>query len=140
MFLLLFLSGCTVFVRTNPVAPQHGKTIVDTTKFLAYTEVTPGYAKVVITRDAGFMGSGCHIAVMADDVVIGRFKAKDTATFYLPVTTQTMMVVPDPEGRGLCNPGMGWNPVKEKYELRADKTNYFRISLGAYRRPRLLPH
>lgn len=139
ILMTILLSGCTVFARTNSVAPQSGREIVDATKVLAFTEPTQGYAKVVITRDAGFMGSGCFIAVTADDVVIGRFKPKDTATFYLPATTEVMMVVPDPEGRGLCNPGMGWNPVEEKYVLRTDATNYFRISLGAYRRPRLLP-
>jgi hypothetical protein len=111
---------------------------VPTERLLAYTTAKEGYAKVSVTRDAGFMGGGCYVGLVVEGVLAARFDAGETAEFYVPTGDSNMAVVPDPQGRGLCS-GAGWYPVPEHYALKADRLNLFRISFGAYRRPRLLP-
>lgn len=44
----------------------------------------------------------------------------------------------DPDGNLLCGAD-DLNPVFETQQIRKDQENLFRISFGAWRRPRLLP-
>lgn len=136
MLAVLGCSGCTMFVHTLPVPYQAGKA-VPADRVLAYQEQASGYAHMVVTRDKGVMGSGCYIGVVIAGKLAGRFGPSETASFYVPANTTDMATVPDPKGRGLCK--LGWNPVPEHYVLKTDGLNLFRISLGAYRRPRLTP-
>ncbi|WP_157221438.1 hypothetical protein [Herbaspirillum sp. YR522] len=133
---LLSLSGCTAMVRTNQVDAEAAKP-VPTDRLIAYQINNPGDVVLEVTRDEGFMGGGCFIALEIEGVLAGRFDPEETATFYVPSITPKLRVIPDPYGRGLC--GIGWSPVDEHYDLRPAGRNAYRISLGAYRRPRLLP-
>ena len=136
-FIVATTSGCTVFVRTNPVAVASASRIPPD-RALMFQEKKPGSYLMTITRDEGFMGGGCFIGLEVDGKLSARFNPGDTASFYIPTATPAMQVVPDPLGQGLCGIG-GWTPVPENYVLKANQDNLFRISLGAYRRPRLLP-
>jgi hypothetical protein len=124
-------------VRTNPVAVSAAKQ-VPADRLLAYQERKPEYKTLLVTRDEGFMGGGCYIGLEIDGNLAGRFDPEETATFYIPSTKPEMRVIPDPFGKGLCSIA-GWTPVEEHYDLKVEQSNIFRISLGAYRRPRLLP-
>lgn len=132
----LLLSGCTVFVRTESV-PHETARPAPADRVLAYQEQKETYVPLVVTRDAGFMGGGCYIGVVIEGTLVARLDPGETATFYAPPGDTNMGAVPDPQARGLC--AMGWDPVPEHYVLKVDRPNLFRISLGAYRRPRLVP-
>lgn len=135
--LTMTTTGCTVFVRTNPVS----STVADQVPFdriLSYQEKTPNSFLITVTRDEGFMGSGCFLGLEIEGVLAGRFGREETATFSVPTSTPRIRVIPDPLGGGLCALAT-WNPVEENYQLKATQDNYFRISLGGSRRPRLLP-
>ena len=134
---VLCSASCTMFGATEPV-PRDTAKAVPPERILAYTDKKDGYVSVFVTRDAGIMGSGCYIGLVVDGTLAGRFGTTETAEFFLPVGESDMAVVRDPHGRGLCAIG-SWNPVPEHYVIRADAPNLFRISLGAWRRPRLLP-
>lgn len=130
-------SGCTMFVRTEPVAFEKTKP-VPAERVLAFQESRTGYAKVIITRDNGFMGGGCFLGVTANSVLIGRFDTEESATFFMPAGELEMAVVRDPSGKGLC--GINYSaPAVEKQTIKPETTNHFRISLRAYRRPQLIP-
>lgn len=130
-------SGCTAMVRTEAV-PQSAAKSVPTERLRAFQENHLNYALVTVTRDAGFMGGGCYIGLVVSGILAARFDPEETARFFIPAGKSEMAVVRDPEGQGLCSVG-AWDPVPEHYELKQDGQNLFRISLGAYRRPRLLP-
>ena len=57
------LSSCTLLGRTEPVPRSAGKP-VPPERLLAYTEKKDGYVSFAVTRDAGFMGSGCFIGLV----------------------------------------------------------------------------
>ena len=130
-------SGCTAFVRTNATSHSTANE-VPTDRMLAYSEQKEGYASMTVTRDEGFMGGGCYLGLVISGTIAARFDPKETATFFIPPGETSMAVVPDPQRKGLCSVG-GWDPVPEKYDIKIGATNLYRISLGAYRRPRLLP-
>jgi hypothetical protein len=131
------LSGCTVFVRTNQVSAISAAR-VPANRVLTFQEKLPNSFVLQVTRDEGFMGGGCYIGLEIEGYLAGRFDTGETATFYLPTSTPKISVVPDPFGRGLCGIA-GWTPVPENYVIKNSGSNLYRISLGAYRRPRLLP-
>lgn len=128
------LSACV----TTPVASQFAKPVPEE-RILAYKEYNPNYAKVIITRDAGSLHGGCYLGVMYRETLLARFDPEETATFYIPEGEWKFAVTRDPMGRGLCAGSLGFNPVIETQKIEKDKENIFRISLGFYRRPRLLP-
>lgn len=126
-----------MFVRTEAVGEVNAK-LVPKERVLAYQESKEGYATIVITRDAGFMGGGCYFGVTANSTLIGRFDTEESATFFMPPGEIEMAVVRDPDGRGLC--GITYDkPAVEKQTIKSDATKHFRISLRAYRRPQLIP-
>lgn len=133
----VMLSGCTAFVRTNQVSATAAQQ-VPADRVLAFQDKQLNSFVLQVTRDEGFLGGGCYIGLEIEGSLAGRFDTAETATFYLPTSTPKMSVIPDPLGKGLCGIA-GWTPVPENYVLKSSSPNLFRISLGAYRRPRLLP-
>ncbi len=129
-------SGCTAFVRTETISPDRA-TPIPSERIFAFQQQKPGDISLVVTRDHGFMASGCFVGLTIEGSLAARFNSEETATFFVPAGTTQMAVVPDPQAKGLC--ALGWDPVLENYELKATARNSFRISFGAYRRPRLLP-
>lgn len=129
-------TGCTMFARTNPVAVGSASK-ASSDRVLMYQEKVPEYFLMTVTRDEGIMGSACFIGLEINGKLAARFDPRETVSFYIPSATPALQVVRDPFGRGLCS--SEWTPVQETYELKAKQNNLFRISLGAYRRPRLLP-
>jgi hypothetical protein len=130
------LSGCTVFVRTESV-PHDSAEPAPAERVLGYQEHKDDYVPLIITRDVGFMGGGCYIGVVIEGTLVARLDPGETATFYVRPGETNMAAVPDPQARGLC--AAGWDPVLEHYVLKSDRPNLYRVSLGAYRRPRLTP-
>ena len=137
LIVVFICSGCTVFVRTNATPYADAKKL-PIERLLAYTEKKEGFAKLTVTRDEGFMGSACYIGLVISGTLAARFDPGETAEFFLPSGTANMAVVPDPQATGVCSVG-GWDPVPEQYIIKENMLNLYRISLGAYRRPRLLP-
>ncbi|AKX59736.1 hypothetical protein [Thiopseudomonas alkaliphila] len=129
-------TGCTLMVRTEPV-PTTMAVDVPAERHLAFTEEKPGYAKLVVVRDKGMMGGGCYMGVAIAGELAARLDTKEKATFYVPPGMTKMSAVADPQGRGLC--GSAWDYVIEEYDIKLDANNIYRISLGAYRRPRITP-
>ncbi|MFC3873288.1 hypothetical protein [Neisseria musculi] len=128
----LAASGCA----TAPVVSGMAKD-VPAERVLAYAEPREDYARVEITRDSGFLGSGCYLGVMYRQTLLARFAAGERAVFYIPEGDWNFAVVQDPRGRGLC--GISENPAIERQSIRKGQDNLFRVSSGPYRRPRLLP-
>jgi hypothetical protein len=130
-------TGCTALVRTEAL-PATKASQVPSSRLLAYQQEKAGDTRLIVTRDRGFMASGCFLALAIEGTIAARFDPEETATFFVPNGKVQMAVVPDPSARGLCSVN-SWDPVLDNYELKVDGRNSFRISLGAYRRPRVVP-
>lgn len=132
---LFSLGACTLFVRTAPPDAMDVRA-VPPDRILAYAAPAPGTGQVVVTRDAGALGGGCYLAVMAGTTLVARLDTEEQAVIWLPVGPNALAVAADPQGRGLCAIN-GFTPVVETHQVVADGITRLRLSLGAYRRPRL---
>lgn len=136
--LLLVLSSALLLTAcgSSPVVIQKAKPVPQE-RIMAYGEPNPDYAKVTIIRDEGFQGGGCYLGVMYKQTLLARFDTAEKADFYIPEGDHKFAVISDPYGRGLCSGS--WDPAVEVQHIRKDQDNIYRISLGPWRRPRLLP-
>lgn len=130
------LAGCAGFIKTNQVSVEQGVP-VPTDRLFAFREQAPNTVAVVVTRDSGFLGGGCYLAIEADRKLVSRMDTGEKVTFFLTPSTHELTVAPDPSGRGLCS--VGFEPVTEKYDIKASGSNRFRLSSRQYRRPELEP-
>lgn len=130
---LTLLCSCG-FIKTNEVADT-AAVRVPPDRVLANQFAERGTATFTITRDTGYLGGGCFLAVEIDRKLAARFDTGEMATFYVKPGRIELSVVGDPLGRGLC--GFVAAPVREIYELRTDKPIRFRLSSRQYRRPEL---
>lgn len=130
---VLTISACT----TSPISSDRAKPVPQE-RMLAYTEPNPEYAKVQIIRDQGILGSGCYLAVMYRQTILARFNTSEKGIFYIPEGDWKFAITMDPDGNLLCGTD-NFSPVFETQKIRKDQDNLFRISSGAWRRPRLLP-
>ncbi|QSI76821.1 hypothetical protein [Niveibacterium microcysteis] len=132
---VIALSGCAGTFSTNPVQVRSAKP-VPAERLLAFQEVVDGTVKVTVTRDSGFLASGCFVGLALNGELAARFDPEESAVFYVKPGVATMSAIPDPQGRGLCGAG-GWDPVIEQNTVEPGRPNLFRISFGMYRRPRV---
>ncbi|OOF56302.1 hypothetical protein BKK56_04030 [Rodentibacter genomosp. 2] len=131
---VVFVSACS----TSQVMKENASAVPQE-RLLAYQEYNPDYAKVIITRDSGFLGGGCYLGVRFRETDLARFDTSEMASFYIPEGDWNFAVTPDPKGQGLCSSAMGFNPAVETQHIAKDKKNEFRISSRIYRRPQLFP-
>jgi len=106
-------------------------------RLLAYQDKKAGYLPLIVTRDEGYLGSACYIGLEVNGTLAARLDLSETATFYAPPGELTLSAVGDSAGSGLCF--LSWQKVIEHYTLQPGEPNLYRISLGAYRRPRVVP-
>lgn len=129
---LIATAGCT----TSPISSKAAKPVPKDRMFALNTP-GPGLVKMTVTRDSGLLGSGCYVGLALAGQFVARFDPEESADFYVTPGPVQMSAVPDPEGKALC--AAGWDPVIEKYLVTAEGSNLYRISLGMYRRPRVIP-
>jgi hypothetical protein len=56
---------------------------------------------LVVTRDSGFVGSGCFIGVYIDGELAAKFDPRETTKFYVPIG-ERIIGIGNPGGAGLC--------------------------------------
>lgn len=89
------LAGCS----TSAVPPSQA---VKSTKVFAYqsTPKTP-FGTLTVTRDAGFISSGCDMAVFVNGQLAAKLATKETATFKIPAGE--VIVGAGIVGSGICS-------------------------------------
>lgn len=127
---MLVLVGCA----TTPVSPASA-TRVPTARLFAFQDPTPERnATIIVTRDSGFLGSGCFFSFTINGVHAARFDVGETARFYVPPGEVLLRNGRDQMGRGLCAFEKDhW--VQRETVLRAGETKYFRLSLDGSGQP-----
>lgn len=123
-FIAAMLTGCS----TTPI-PASSASRVPTGRLLAFQEKTPtSTATIVVTRDEGFLGSGCNLAFLIDKVLAARLAPSETANFFVEPGEHLIRVARDPQGAGLCAIDTGSGATRETI-LRDQETKYFRLLL-----------
>lgn len=133
----IVLSGCAGFIKTNEVSSGRAESVPDE-RLYAFQERAAGLTRITITRDSGFLGGGCYLAIEVDRKLAARIDPAESASFFVPAGYRELSVTSDPMGRGLCG-AASFTPVRESYEITTDKVARYRLSLRRYRRPELEP-
>lgn len=126
VLLLSFVSGCA----TTPV--RHSDAIkAPQNRVLSYQDINDKTTSVVvITRDEGFLGSGCYCAVFINTILAARLNPAETVKFYVEPGEIVLKVGRDPQGKGLCALGQDEWTQRETI-LRPHETKYFRLTIDA---------
>lgn len=86
-------------------------------------------AAIVITRDMGFIGSGCYYSVFINGKLSARLDPGETSKFYVEPGEIVLKVGRDPQGKGLCV-GIGQDEwTQRETVLRAEETKFFRLMI-----------
>ncbi|ROM84887.1 hypothetical protein V5F23_09895 [Pseudomonas sp. WP18] len=115
------LAGCS----TSAVSPSEAKP-VPKDRLLSFTvQPKEPYGTVVVTRDTGFMGGGCFVAVHVDGKLAARIDTGEVARFYLPVGDHLVGMGIDKQGGGMCS----WTDMLKEQSaiLKEGQVKRFRI-------------
>jgi hypothetical protein len=127
---ILVISGCA----TAPVSPASA-TRVPAERLFAFQDPAPERsATLIVTRDSGFLGSGCFYSFTVNGIHAARFGAGETAKFHVPPGEILLRNGRDQMGRGLCAVEKDLWTQRETV-VRAGETKYFRLSLDASGQP-----
>ena len=117
----VMLAGCS----TSPVSPEEAKPVPKDRLVSFTSKPKEAYGTVVVTRDNGFLGGGCFVAVHIDGKLAARIDTGEVARFYLPTGDHLVGLGIDKQGGGMCS----WtNMLKEQSAiLKEGQVKRFRI-------------
>ncbi|MFN6506313.1 hypothetical protein [Xanthomonas translucens] len=99
-------------------------------------DVTGG-ALLVVTRDAGFSGSACSVAVLIDGVVAATLEQGERVSFHLPAGEAILGI--RQAGSKLCGLAEDRMRRETSVSLPAGATKKYRIGIGASGEPFVAP-
>ena len=123
--LIFVITGCA----TTPVSPSTAKPVASDRLFAFQERTQTTNATVVVTRDKGFLGSGCYLSFFLSGTHAARFDVGETAQFHVEPGEILLRSGPDLMGQGLCGFGQDYWMQRET-TLRAGETKHFRLSIG----------
>ncbi|MNJ45740.1 hypothetical protein D3C77_408500 [compost metagenome] len=115
------LTGCS----TSPVSPEQAK-LIPADRLVSFTsKPNEAYGTVIVTRDTGWMGGGCYVAVHIDGRVAARIDTGEVARFYLPTGDHLVGLGIDKQGGGMCS----WTDMlkEQSASLKEGQVKRFRI-------------
>lgn len=116
---LLVLSGCASY-QGDEVHP------VPSDRLLAYQQSGKDSVQVDVTRDVGYLGGGCYVAITIDHEVAARIGKGESASFHVPAGKHVVGIIGDKDGDGLCSKAMLRRELLVSLEPGQD--NAFRIN------------
>ena len=114
-FALAMLAGCA----TSPL-PSDKADPVPSSRLFARQKQTVGDAVLVVTRDTGFVGSGCNTTISIDGVKSAEISSGETAKFYVSAGDHIISA-------SSCGSGL----KEREASLKAGSTKRFRISIDS---------
>lgn len=94
----VLLTACS----TLPVENFDRKQLPEDRKMAFQNPNDQNNAKIIVTRDSGFVASACYYAFWVDGILAGRFAPKESTTFYIPSGERVFKFGRDPIGKGAC--------------------------------------
>lgn len=124
LFVSLTLAGCA----TTPA--DHSKARpVPADRLVGFQSLVDGPSgTLVLTRDKGYLGSGCYAGFFVNEELAARIDNSETATFTVPTGELVLRVGGDPSGRGLCALSKEhW--TQRETTFRSGEKKFFRLSI-----------
>ncbi|WP_071554131.1 hypothetical protein [Pseudomonas frederiksbergensis] len=109
------LAGCA----TSPV-PSNEADPVPTSRLFSYQKPTTGYSTLIVTRDKGFVGSGCNTTVSIDGRKSAEIGSGETAKFFVPSGDHIVSA-------SSCGSGL----KEREASIKSGSTKRFRISIDS---------
>jgi len=129
---MILLAASVIFVgcATTPIASSVAKS-TPSERLLAFQQKTPSTTStLIVTRDEGFIGSGCFYSLAINGILAARLDVGETSRFYLEPGEILLRVGRDPYGRGLCGAGQEYRTQRETI-LRPGEIKCFRLLIDA---------
>lgn len=124
LFGAVILAGCA----TTPTPIAQAK-MAPPSRVSAFQErADAASATLALTRDQGFLGSGCYYAFWINSVLAARLDVGETASFFLSPGEHLLKVGRDPLGQGLCGADSD-NWTQRETILRPNEKKHFRLSI-----------
>ncbi|HHA2385050.1 hypothetical protein ACSLC0_00135 [Stenotrophomonas muris] len=121
---LLALGGCATTPADHSTARQ-----VPADRLVGFQSTIDGPSgTLVLTRDKGYLGSGCYAGFFVNEELAARIDNSETATFTVPAGELVLRVGGDPMGRGLCALNKEhW--TQRETTFREGEQKFFRLSI-----------
>lgn len=115
------LAGCS----TSPVSPAEAEPVPKGRIVAFSAKPKEAYGTVVVTRDIGFLGGGCYVAVHIDGKLAARIDTGEMARFYLPTGDHLVGLGIDKQVGGMCS----WTDMLKEQStiLKEGQVKRFRI-------------
>jgi len=78
---IALLAGCS----TSPVSPGEARPVPKNRIVAFSANPKEAYGTVVVTRDTGFLGGGCYVAIHIDGKLAARIDTGEVAKFFLSI-------------------------------------------------------
>lgn len=118
--LMVVLTGCS----TNLTPSERARAVPsDRVMFAASDSAELG--QIVVTRDAGLLGSACYLGVYVNGQLSARIGRGETVSFAVDPGNHLVGMGSDPDGKALCAINI---PIREvSAEVEAGKKKKYRI-------------
>ena len=119
--LVALLTGCsTSAVSFDQAKPVPGDRV------MAYGKKPAGpYGTIQVSRDTGFVGGGCFVAIHVDGRPVARIDTGEAVSLFVPAGDHLVGLGADERGSGLCS--FSGSLKEQSATLKAGQVKRFRI-------------
>lgn len=116
------LAGCV----TSPVPAEKAKPVPADRALLLQSKPTIPYGTIRVTRDTGFLGGGCFLAVHVDGQLAARIDTGEVVSFFVPVGDHLVGMGVDKSGGGMCS----WTDMLKEQSVSLTNSQIKRFRIG----------
>lgn len=119
--LAALMTGCS----TSPVSFDQAKPVPGG-RVMAYGQKPAGpYGTIQVSRDTGFVGGGCFVAIHIDGRPVARIDTGEAVSLFVPAGDHLVGLGADERGSGLCS--FSGSLKEQSATLKAGQVMRFRI-------------
>lgn len=118
---VMALAGCV----TSQVPAGKAKPVPKDRSLSFQSKPSEPYGTILVTRDTGFLGGGCLLAVHVDGRLAARIDTGEVIGFFVPAGDHLVGMGIDKSGGGMCS----WTDMfkEQSASLKAGQVKRFRI-------------
>jgi hypothetical protein len=118
-FALLVIGMTSAACSTQPLRPSEARP----GEVISFGDQTPGSVPITVTRDSGYVGSGCSMEVQIEGEPAATLWSGQTVTLYVPAGEVIVAARP----RSPCNLGQSGGGLREiEVNARPERPLFFR--------------
>lgn len=119
---LVALAGCV----TSPVPAEKARPVPADRALLLQSKPAVPYGTILVTRDTGFLGGGCFLAVHVDGQLAARIDTGEVVRFFAPVGDHLVGMGIDKSGGGMCS----WTDMLKEQSVTLANGQIKRFRIG----------